>query len=273
VGALARELAMSTRASAEGIVRVAEAEMLTALRVVTVERGVDPRGFVLMPFGGAGPMHAAEMASELGIERVLCPSASGVLCALGLAAAAPRRDVSRTVMLRGPSLSTARVAAAREELIAEASAALASVPARARVRYELRYRGQSFELPVELAGERDRADPATLAGVFARAHEERYGYSEPDGEVELVTMRASVWGAAPPLVLSAGAKASLAFEKRPVVFAGEELEATVLRGAAPPGTHVRGPALYAQADATALVPPGWSGTADATGNLLLRRDA
>ena len=147
ISRLASELDLEPLACAEGIVRVAEAEMLGALRVMTVERGIDPRGFALMPFGGAGPLHAAALARELGISRVLCPRASGVLCALGLATAAPRRDVARTVMLDGRSLSPERLSDERAALIAEASAALSSTPSRMRVRHELRYRGQSFELP------------------------------------------------------------------------------------------------------------------------------
>jgi N-methylhydantoinase A len=274
VGELARNLGLATRACAEGIVRIAEAEMLAALRLVTVERGVDPRGFVLMPFGGAGPMHAASMAAELGIERVLCPGASGVLCALGLAAAAPRRDASRTVMLSGAELSAERVSTERDELIARASAALGEQPARTRVRYELRYRGQSFELPVELGDDAQAASaaPDALAESFAQAHEERYGYSEPDGEVELVTLRASVWGRAPALHLSTAGAPAPAHQKRDVVFEGRELASTVLRGTLPAGTVVRGPALCAQADATAVVPPGWSGAVDETGALALRRE-
>ncbi|HEX4563931.1 MAG TPA: hydantoinase/oxoprolinase family protein [Solirubrobacteraceae bacterium] len=275
VDALAGELGIATRACAEGIVRIAEAEMLAALRLVTVERGADPRGFALMPFGGAGPMHAAAMAAELGIERVLCPGASGVLCALGLAAAAPRRDATRTVMLRGRQLTAARVAGERDALIGRAFAALGAEPARTRVRYELRYRGQSFELPVELDGDGRgaRADPADLAAAFARAHAERYGYGDPGTEVELVTIRVSVWGAAPALRLAAARAHAPAHEQRDVVFAGEELATAVLRGALAPGTRVRGPALCAQDDATVLVPPGWSGAVDESGGLTLRREA
>ena len=85
--------------------------MVRALRVVTVERGVDPRGFALLPFGGAGPMHAVAIADELGIGRVLCPRAGGVLSALGLCASERRRDTARTVMLAGEELSAERVAA------------------------------------------------------------------------------------------------------------------------------------------------------------------
>jgi N-methylhydantoinase A len=162
IARLAGELELEPLACAEGIVRIAEAEMLGALRMMSVERGIDPRGFALMPFGGAGPLHALALASALGISRVLCPRASGVLSALGLAAAAPRRDVARTVMLGapgGPALSAELLAKQRRALIDAASAALAGtalagttlaeMPARVRVRYELRYRGQSFELPVE----------------------------------------------------------------------------------------------------------------------------
>src|SRR5207247_1191703 len=97
--------------TAEGIIRVANQEMARALRVVTVERGVDPRGFALMPFGGAGPMHAPALAEELGMERILCPRASGVLSALGLIASERRRDTARTVMLSGGELTAERIAA------------------------------------------------------------------------------------------------------------------------------------------------------------------
>ena len=115
VGALGEELGLDPIETAEGIVRVANQEMLRALRVMTVERGVDPRGFALLPFGGAGPMHAAAMADDLEISRILCPRASGVLSALGLIAAGRRQDTARTVMLAGPELTAERV----EELVGE----------------------------------------------------------------------------------------------------------------------------------------------------------
>jgi N-methylhydantoinase A len=220
VAGLARELALDTIACAEGIVRVAEGEMLGALRLMTLERGIDPRGFALMPFGGAGPLHAAALAEALGIERILCPRACGVLSALGLAAAAPRYDLARTVMLTAEELSSGRLAAERDALIANARARLAGPPARVRVRHELRYRGQSFELPVECeldirayeGSERgglshpDRAgaghdapEPDELREAFAHAHEQRYGYRDEGADVELVTLRVSAWGPAPAL--------------------------------------------------------------------------
>ena len=145
---LAAELELDPLELAEGVVRVAEAEMLAALRLVTIERGIDPRGLVLLPFGGARHARLA-LAEQLGISRLLCPRASGVLSAVGLAAAAPRRDQARTVLLSGDSLTAERLLAEREALLAGAGAALGTALARARVRHELRYAGQSFELAVD----------------------------------------------------------------------------------------------------------------------------
>jgi N-methylhydantoinase A len=141
------------------VVDVVNAEMLRALRVVSVERGHDPRDFALVAFGGAGPLHACALAEELGIESVLVPEAAGVLSALGLVASDERRD--RVV-------SHVRPLAEVRDLPAEGEA-------------DLRYRGQSFELTVPLEPE--------LAAAFHRAHEERYGYADETREVELVAVR------------------------------------------------------------------------------------
>ncbi|HTZ88471.1 MAG TPA: hydantoinase/oxoprolinase family protein [Solirubrobacteraceae bacterium] len=254
VGALADELAIDARACAEGILRVAEHEMLGALRLITVERGIDPRGFALMPFGGAGPLHACAIAHELGIRRVLCPRASGVLCALGLAAAAPRHDVSRTVMLSGDRLSGVGLREVRDALITQADAALAGERSAVRVSYELRYLGQSFELSVEPAAPEDDTspdpDPHALGEAFAAAHERRYGYRDAEGHVELVTVRVSAWGPVPDVELHAREDDPLA-----------------------PGTAISGPAVYPLGESTLFVPQGWSGTVDSRGTVVLEADA
>lgn len=243
VGGLAEELDLTTQECAAGIVRVAEAEMSRALRVMSVERGVDPRGLALMPFGGAGPLHACALAQELGIDRVLCPRTSGVLCALGLAAAAPRRDASRTVMLRGEAFSRTALAGVREQLLAQAGW---DSGARRRMVYELRYRGQSHELAVES----DSIEPEDLREAFARVHERRYGYRDEGSEVELVTVRASVWGAAPRLALASRPRE---------------------RGADEPVGKVRGPAVWPLPEATLYVAPGWAGEVDEWGTIVLER--
>jgi N-methylhydantoinase A len=278
VSALAHELGLDLVQCAEGIVRVAEAEMLGALRVMSVERGIDPRGFALMPFGGAGPLHAASLAQELGIEHVLCPRASSVLCALGLAAAAPRRDVARTVMLRGSELSPERLSEERATLLVEAVAALAQAPVCIRVRHELRYLGQSFELAVEEeidplpTSERPSAlTPDGLRAAFARVHAQHYGYSEEQAEVELVNIRVSCWGAAPTLRPQAGEAPPAVADIRDIVFAGEPVLSAVYHGELAPGTVVNGPGMCALPDTTLLIPPGWSGELDAHGTVHLRR--
>jgi N-methylhydantoinase A len=266
VGALARELGIEPVACAEGIVRVAETEMRRALGVMTVERGIDPRKFALLPFGGAGPLHAAAMAAELGITRVLCPRACGVLSALGLAAAAPRRDASRTVMLSGETFTTGRVTEERNALIERATSELEGQVERVETRYELRYRGQSFELSVE-------ASIDDLRGAFEGAHEQRYGYRDERGDVELVNVRVSAWGARPPLTLGAAGGESPARTSTYVVFDRERVEAELWRGELPTGARIEGPALCAMPESTLLVPPGWSGSVDVHGTVVLERHA
>ncbi len=278
VGALARSLDLDLMACAEGIVRVAEAEMLGALRLMTVERGVDPRGFALMPFGGAGPLHAAQMAQELGIRRVLCPRASGVLSALGLAAAAPRRDVARTLAGTEQQLADEPVAAARAALLSSALAELDAPPARARVRYEMRYRGQSHELTVA----EDVSTPTTpgegpgaagLALAFAEEHERRYGYRDESAAVELVTVRASAWAHAPRLAPRAHAAAPAGEQRTLLHLDGRDHEAMLVRGEPAPGSALEGPAVVALPQATLLIPPGWGGSVDAHGTIVLERSA
>jgi N-methylhydantoinase A/oxoprolinase/acetone carboxylase beta subunit len=223
VGRLAEELGLSVEDCAAGIVRVANAEMVRAMRVMTVERGVDPRDFALLAFGGAGPLHAAAMAEELGMTKILIPRASGVLSALGLAAAERRRDHARTVFLHGDGLTADALA------VQDGDAA-----------YDVRYRGQSFELTV-----RDvEADPAAVREAFEAIHEERYGHRDPEGDIEVVTIRERHSEPGPD-----------------VAFEGGEAE------------DVTGPAVVRLPEATLVVPEGWSGTTDRTGTIVLTREA
>jgi N-methylhydantoinase A len=294
IGALARELGLDPIACAEGIVRIAEIEMRGALAVMTVERGIDPRRFALMPFGGAGPLHAVAMASEMGIERVLCPRACGVLSALGLAAAAPRRDASTTVMLSRESFTRERLAQELQSLIERTTAELGGPVERIEVRYELRYRGQSFELPVdgvlepgdgfsgggivvpvrETPGSSAPAllDPVHLIEAFEDAHERRYGYRDERADVELVNVRTSAIGSRPDLRLPGATARAPVRDSTRVVFEGVRVEAELWRGELPCGVHVHGPALCAMPESTLLVPPGWGGWVDEHGTVVLERE-
>ena len=236
VARLAGTIGLDVRACAEGIRRVACAAMAGALRVVTVDRGVDPRRYALLAFGGAGPLHATDIATELGIDRVLVPSASGVLAALGLTIAPARRDAARSVFLTGAELTGAAVAAEVEALTATALDALGRADATIRVVYEIRYAGQSFELPIESDG--------PLRAAFDTVHEARYGYRDPDAEIELVTIRVSAIAPAPELTLT---------------------------GAPDLPASVTGPVVLALPESTLLVPAGWSGAVDGSGMIDLRR--
>jgi N-methylhydantoinase A len=275
VSRLAESLGMDVLECAEGIVRVAETGMLGALRLMTVERGIDPRGFALMPFGGAGPLHAASMASEIGISRILSPRAGGVLCALGLAAAAPRRDLSRTILRDLAALDAAALSDERSWLLAHARADLGAAPARIRMTHELRYGGQSFELAVreELGPppEGEGMSPGALRDAFELAHEQRYGYRDDDAEVELVNLRISVWGSGPELRPLAGASRSARSHPRPIVFGGEAVTSEVLIGEPSPGEEVDGPALWAHAQSTLLIPADWSARVDEHGTVRMSR--
>jgi N-methylhydantoinase A len=265
VARLAGALGIEETDAAEGVIRIANQEMVRALRVVTVERGIDPRRFALLPFGGAGPMHAAAVAAELGVDRVLCPRASGVLSALGLIASERRRDTARTVMLAGRALSAGRIAREVEAL----RRALGDADGDARVEavYEMRYAGQAFELAIEAGPE---PDPAELGERFAAAHEDRYGYRDPEAEVELVNIRVAVVEPGPE-PQPAAATAELSESSRRARFDGEWVEARVLRGEPPAGLAMDGPCVLELPEATLVAPPGWSLQVDAMGTAALAR--
>jgi N-methylhydantoinase A len=256
---LGDSLGLDERETAEGIVRVANAEMVRALRVMTVERGVDPRELALMAFGGAGGLHAAAIADELGITRILCPRASGVLAALGLVVSERRRDAQRSVLLTDfetvPEEADALAERAREELGADA--------ADVRLMAELRYRGQAFELSVELH------DPDDLREAFHAAHEEAYGYHDPEAEVELVTLRATATEPGPEIDPAAVGSAAEGAERsrRDTLYGDTE----VIRGEPAPGERVEGPAIVELREATLAVPEGWSGEVLESGTIRIEK--
>ncbi len=178
-------------AAARGILAVANQEMVAAIRVVTVERGHDPRDLELVAFGGAGPLHACEVADALGVRRVSVPAAGGVYSALGIAVGDRRRDAVAGVVASLDSLTLAQLRRLAPSLPAARGA-------QRRVTCDLRYRGQAFELnvPLEPAG--------TLAERFHQAHRERYGFADEAGGVELVAVRASSTVAGPGLEVALG---------------------------------------------------------------------
>jgi N-methylhydantoinase A len=263
VGGLARDLELTIEATAAGIARVASAEMAQAVRVVTVERGIDPREMALVAFGGAGPLHAAQIADELGMRRVIAPIASGVLSALGLVVSERRRDVVESVLLGGEQLTREAVAEVVERLAERAREGVGGQTPELRATYDLRYAGQAFELSVD--GSLSPA-PDELRAAFDRAHEARYGYADPEADLELVTVRvaAALPGAEPPPAEPARSEDR---GSRTVRFGDDRVETRVL---GPGEAELDGPAIFELPGATLVVPPGWRARADADSVVLER---
>ena len=244
----------SPEEAAEGVVAVAVNAMVQALRVVSVERGHDPAGAALIAFGGAGPLHACELAEQLGATRVLCLPASGVLSALGLAAAERRRDASRSLLR--PLSDPGDLRGAVRDLVETVDGE------QLRAAADLRYVGQSFELLIPFE------DPDELAEAFHAEHERRYGHADPDRPVQLVTLRAAAVRPGAEVQLAAAGEVSRS--RRRIRWDGEDVEAQVLSGTGlPAGEKVQGPAVVEFPETTCLVPPGWAGEADEQGVLTL----
>lgn len=265
----------SPETAAWGVIQVANANMERAIRRISVERGYDPRRFTLVPFGGAGPLHACELAQNLQIPRVLIPSSPGVLSALGMLTAAPAKDYSRTVML--PAVAAGALPEQFAPLRERAQAEMAQEGhAEVTLHYHLdvRYRGQSHELTIPYTpGEGVTA----VTQTFHAAHQTRYGYRQPQEPVEIVTIRLTAVAPVTPPVLpiqpltQTSAVEAIIGEKE-VWFDQRSVVTTLYqRERLRPGHHFSGPALVFQYDTTIVIPPGWVTAVDETGNLVVSR--
>jgi N-methylhydantoinase A len=264
---------------AQGILRIAAVTLAGAIKEVSVMRGLDPRDFTLLPFGGAGPMHAAAVADELGMRRALVPPLPGTFSALGLLIADVRRDLVRTHVSATAQTSIEDVRACLGELVSSGTAELASAgfaPERRRfaMSLDMRYAGQSFELSVPVA--LDVADIADIERAFGRIYAARYG-AESARPIEIVSYRVAAWGLIakpqlPPIDPTGRSLEAAVSGTRAVSFSGSELKVPVLsRDHLPIGVAFDGPALIEEEGTTTVVPPGWSAELDPSGCLLLRR--
>lgn len=269
VTTLAHELGLEPVDCAAGVVRVANQEMLRALRVMTVERGIDPRQFALLGFGGAGPMHAAALADELEIGTVICPRASGVLSALGLAVADRRHDLTQSVLLADDDLTGERIKDCVSALAKKASEQLTDVEI--EVSYDLRYQGQSFELSISAPPD---PDPGFLRERFESEHLAHFGYTDPDATLELVTIRvAAVSKGHVQATLKSNPLEDVVMSSRTARFGQDWVETEILRGEPVAATSVQGPAIFELPEATVVVPPGWNGDVDERGTVFLSKES
>ena len=271
---LATPLKLAVEQAAEGVVRVVNATMTAAIRKLTVERGYDPRGFTLCPFGGAGPLHGAELAREMGVDEVLVPVAPGVTSAVGLLMSDLREDRVRTVVSRLDRLNPERVLPIVSELEREArdrlSFAAVDYKLQTRVQLGMRYLGQGYDLPVDIVV--DPLDLDDVAAAFHATHDRQYGFARRDQPVELVNIWVSVevdLGAVQlPEVSAAGPPASAS--SRSVIFRGQPYETPVFqRQALSADTRLEGPAVVEQLDSTTVLWPGQQATVDRFGQLVI----
>jgi N-methylhydantoinase A len=266
LASLGEKLDLEAEEVALGVVRVANAEMTRALRVISVERGLDPREFALLAFGGAGGMHACALAEELGMETVLVPRAGGVLSALGLAISDLRRDYVRPYLVDLEEVDEGEFEEKFEHMEGTAAKDLED-PEHTR-RADLRYRGQSFELTVE-AGSLEE-----LEERFHDAHEQRYGYRMDDERIELVNLRLiATVPVDKPEPEEQPAEGEAESGRREANFDGEWQEVPVLdREQMGQGSEVAGPAIVEFKESTCVVRPGWRGAVDGVGTLVLEKE-
>jgi len=283
-GGVATPLALDPLAAAAGIVEIANAHMIGAMRLVSVQRGYDPRQFVLVAFGGAGPLHANALARELGIPAVLVPPNPGIACAVGMLMTDLRHEFVTTRRRRLDTLTPATLEALFADFLAEGQARLDrdGVPAadRSMLRsVDLRYHGQSFELPIAVPpGALTAADIARLRAEFDAAHERAYGYAAPEDAVELVNVRLAAIGVTPrprraPLPEGGPDPRGALKGTREVWFTeigGWRTTHVLDRAKLLSGNVVAGPAIVEEHDASTLVHPGWEAAVDPPGNLLVR---
>ncbi len=260
--------------TAAGIVALVDAEMAKVLRIVSVERGLDPRTFVLMAFGGGGPLHACALAADLGMTRVVVPQHPGLFSAYGLLTAEAGVVRSRSLAVVLDSAAFSEALAVAERLTAEAHAALRvqGIDEAQIVREAgLRYAGQSFDLSVPL----DATDAEALAESFHQRHESRYGYAARDETIEIATVRvtASGGGRGAAQAASGHKSAEAATIGERDVWNGDGFVAArvVERARLAAGATLEGPAVIEQYDSTTWLPPGWRASVEPLGNLVLER--
>ena len=244
-------------AIARAIIAVANANMARALRRVSLERGFGTEEFTLVAFGGAGPLHACELADELGFRRVLVPRFPGVLSAMGMLTAPDAVELTRGLVLRLDAGAGSALAAARSEMTASLGAS-SKAGGRIEWRADARYVGQAHEIIVEV----QEPTVAAVRDAFHQEHERRFGFAAPDNDVELVTLRSRAVIAAPPFPrVPPGAG-------RPSKLNGREF---VVRDELAEGDRVAGPRSIVQPDATTYVAEGWTAACGPDGHLVLGR--
>jgi len=281
VAAVGRRLGVEAVTAAAGIHRVVNARMADQIRLVTIKRGYDPRQFSLVVLGGAGPVHGAALAAEMGMPEVLVPEAPGVLAAFGLLAAAIEHHHARTLQAPTEAADLAAVNRCLDELDAAGRGRMREEgvpPSEVRVAYaaDMRYVGQAYELEVPIPVPVTRERLPEILAAFHAVHERVYGYGRPQQPAEFVNFRAVHTYPLPqpavtPAAPSGGSVADACLGERPAYFGKFVSTAIYERARLPRGARLPGPAIVEQSDTTTVIPPGVTALVDEAGSLRLRR--
>jgi N-methylhydantoinase A len=279
---IAKPLGVDSRTAAAAVIDIVNHAMAEALKIVSVQRGHDPRDFVIAAFGGAGPLHAAALASELGIAEVICPPIPGAFSALGLIATDLKRDYVQTLFVRTDTADPLAIEAAFIALEKKGGAMLdgaAIGPERRRFErsVDARYERQSYELTVPVpAGPIDQTTLQEIAETFHLRHLHTYGHDNRGEPVQIVNIRLAAIGMIPPLVIRdipAEPNAAAVKSRRQLWFHETgDVDAPIYdRKGLSVGLEVVGPAVIESLESTILVPPGWQATMNEDGFMVLTR--
>lgn len=278
---IARPLGLDVYEAARGILALSDNAMVGAIRVVSVERGHDPREFALLPFGGAGPLHGSSLARLLGMKKIVVPPSPGVLSALGLLVSNLKSDYSRTCLQKGPDYDHDQIASVFEQMEREAHDWLAreKVPADGRTTQRLaslRYKHQGSEIRIPWPSDTVDADAVSTAiERFHQEHEALYTFAQRDMPVEIVNLHVEAIGKLPPpaanKITQGGSAKDAVLQRQMVHFASGSVDTPILdRTRLGPGETVEGPAILVQLDTTTLLYPGDRAVVDDYGNLIVR---
>ena len=282
--AICQKTDLSIEDAAAGIITVVNSNMVRAIRAVSVERGYDPRQFTLVAFGGAGPLHACEVAEEIGIRQVLFPPSPGTLCSLGLLMADTQFDLSRSrlTIVNEQNLSIINNLLADLALEGQQLLNTQKIPElrrRFQFGFDCRYEHQNYELTISInKGKLNESDLNELKKAFGNAHEHAYGYQDKERPVQIVNYRLSAIGLSdkPQIghIQECSASVPKENEVRQVRFEKQckFIETPVyLRDDLPSDCILQGPAIIEQMDSTCVIPPGWTALSDQYGNILVER--
>ena len=275
---LAEKLFLTKLETAEGILTIANEHMANAIRLMSIERGYDPRLFTLLAFGGAGPMHACALAETLSMKRVLIPRDPGTLSARGMFLADIIKDYSKTVLLKLENIENQHLEDLFSPLLKQAKVDLKKEGIdefKIEKFLDMRYLGQSHELTIPFA--KIKSDfHADLYSLFTKFHKKRYLTSNTNQELEIVNIRVRATGSTKTVELNKKRKKTRKkkIKKQKIVFDGKSYEAIVFdRIDLYPGENFRGPALVFEFSATSIIPPFWNCKVDKESNLILTKSA